>query len=63
LIVASKEDEQEATYTFNMIELSSLQNFKDGIVNKLRKARRTLADQQTKLKEMQKNKVETTKEY
>jgi hypothetical protein len=52
LIVASKEDKQEVTYTSNMIELSPLQNFQDGMVNKLKKASRTLADHQAKLKEM-----------
>jgi hypothetical protein len=35
-----------------MIKLSTLQNFRDGMGNKLKKARRTLADHQAKLKEM-----------
>ena len=58
LIVNSIEDEQrEATYTSNMIKLIPLQNFRDNMVNKLKKARRTLTDHQAKLKEMRKAKV------
>jgi hypothetical protein len=56
LIVASEEDEQEVTYTSNIIDLKHLQSIQDGIVSKLKKARRTLADQENKLKEMQKTK-------
>jgi hypothetical protein len=58
LIVDSIEDEQrEATYTSNMIKLTALQNFRDNMANKLKKARRTLTDHQAKLKEMRKAKV------
>jgi hypothetical protein len=58
LIVDSIEDEQrEATYTSNMIKLTPLQNFRDNMANKLKKARRTLTDHQAKLKEMRKAKV------
>jgi hypothetical protein len=57
LIVDSIEDEREVTYTSNMIKLSTLQNFRDGMGNKLKKARRTLADHQAKLKEMWRAKV------
>jgi len=57
LIVDSIEDEQEATYTSNMIKLSPIQNFQDDMVNKLKKARRTLADQLAKLKEIRQAKV------
>ncbi len=56
MIVASKEDKQEVTYTSNIIDLKHLQSVRDGIVSKLKKARRTLADQQNKLKEMRKTK-------
>ena len=57
LIVDSIEDEREATYTSNMIKLTPLQNFRDNMVNKLKKARRTLTDHQAKLKEMRQAKV------
>ena len=57
LIVDSIEDEREATYTSNMIKLTPLQNFRDGMVNKLKKARRMLTDHQAKLKEMRQAKV------
>jgi hypothetical protein len=40
-----------------MIKLTPLQNFQDNMVNKLKKARRTLTDHQAKLKEMRKTKV------
>jgi len=40
-----------------MIELNPLQNFRDGMVNKLKKACRVLADHQAKLKEMRRAKV------
>ena len=40
-----------------MIELNPLQNFRDGMVNKLKKACRVLADHQAKLKEMRQAKV------
>ena len=39
------------------IKLSPLQNFRDGMVSKLKKARLTLADHQAKLKEMRRAKV------
>ena len=57
LIVDSIKDKREATYTSNMIKLTPLQNFRDDMVNKLKKARRTLADHQAKLKEMRQAKV------
>jgi hypothetical protein len=57
LIVVSKEDTQEGTCHSNLILLNNLQKIWDGIVDKLRKARCTLADQQTKLKEMRRAKV------
>ena len=57
LIVDSIEDGQEVTYMSNMIKLSPFQNFQDGMVNKLKKVRRTLADHQAKLKEMRRVKI------
>jgi hypothetical protein len=57
LIVDSIEDGQEVTYKSNMIKLSPFQNFQDGMVNKLKKVRRTLADHQAKLKEMRRVKI------
>jgi hypothetical protein len=57
LIIDSIEDERQATYKSNMIKLTPLQNFRDGMVNKLKKARRTLTDHQAKLKEMRRAKV------
>ncbi len=59
LIVASQEesDEREVTYHSNVIQLNKLQAFCDAIVNKLKKARCTLAKQQTKLNKMRKGKV------
>ena len=63
LVVTSWEDKQEVTYTSNMIKLCPLQNFWDGIVNKIRKARWMLAEQHTKLKGMQKNEGKKTTKY
>ena len=58
MIVSSiKDEQQDATYTSNMIKLIPLQNFRDNMVNKLKKARCTLTDHQAKLKEMWKAKV------
>ncbi len=59
LIVASQEesDEKEVTYHSNVIQLNNLQDFCDAIVNKLKKAWRTLAEQQTELNEMRKGRV------
>ncbi len=59
MIVASEEesDEREVTYCSNVIQLNNLQAVCNAIVNKLNKARRTLAKQQTKLNEMRKGKV------
>jgi hypothetical protein len=59
LVVASEEesDEQEVTYLSNVIQLKRLQVVWDAIVDKLRRVRRTLAEQQTKLNEMQKVKA------
>jgi hypothetical protein len=55
LVAASEEEsnKQEVTYHSNMIQLKNLQVVWDAIVDKLRKACRTLAEQQTLLKEMQ----------
>ena len=59
MIVASEEesDEREVTYHSNVIELKKIQAVRDSIVNKLKKARRSLAEQQTKLHDMRKVKV------
>jgi hypothetical protein len=57
LIVVSEGDDREANYQSNVIILNSLQSSRDGIVNKLKKARRTLANQQSKLNGMRKGKV------
>jgi len=59
LIVASEEesDEREVTYHSNVIELKKIQAVCDSIANKLKKARRSLAEQQTKLHYMRKVKV------
>jgi hypothetical protein len=57
LIVASKENAQDGTYHSNLIHLNNLQKIWDGIINKLRKERHTLANQQTKMKEMRQAKV------
>jgi hypothetical protein len=57
LIVVFEEDTHDGTYHSNLILSNNLQKIWDGIVDKLRKARRTLADQQTKLKEMRRAKV------
>jgi hypothetical protein len=47
LVVASEEesDKQEVTYHSNVIQLKNLQVVRDAIVDKFRKARRTLAEQ------------------
>jgi len=49
LIVASEEesDEREVAYHSNVIELKNIQAVRDSIVNKLKKARRSLAEQET----------------
>jgi len=57
LIVASKEDNDNCIYHSNRLQFNNLKKIQDGFVNKLKKARRTLADQQTKLKEMRQSKV------
>jgi hypothetical protein len=53
----ANDDEEVSTYESNVIKLKHLQNLRDVIVEKLKKARRTLANQQTKLKEMRRAKV------
>ncbi len=50
-------NERELTYHSNVIQLNNLQAVCNAIVNKLKKARHTLAEQQTKLNEMRKGKV------
>jgi hypothetical protein len=60
LIVDSIEVEREVTYPPNMIELTPLQNFRDGMVNKLKMARHTLANHQAKLKELRQKGKRTT---
>jgi hypothetical protein len=59
LVVASEgeSNEREVTYCSNVVQLKTLQVVQDAIIDKLRKARRTLAEQQTKLNEMQKVKA------
>ncbi len=57
LIVVSEGDDREANCQSKVIILNNLQSSRDGTVNKLEKARRTLADQQSKLNEMRKGKV------
>jgi hypothetical protein len=57
LVVASQDDGQEESYQSNVIRLNELQRFRDGIANKLKKAHLTLANQQSKLKEMRKGRV------
>ena len=57
LIVDSIEDVREATYTSNMIKLTPLQNFRDDMVNKLKKAHHMLTVHQAKLEEVQQAKV------
>jgi hypothetical protein len=57
LVVVSQDDGRESTYQSNMIHLKDLQRSRDAIANKVKKARLTLADQQTKLIEMRKGKM------
>jgi hypothetical protein len=49
--------EEVNTYKANVMKLKHLQDFCNGIVVKLKKACRTLADKQAKLKEMRQTKV------
>ncbi len=53
LIVASDDGNDNGIYHSNMLQFNNLKKIWDGFINKLKKARHTLADQQTKLKEMQ----------
>ncbi len=53
LIVASEKNNDDGTYHSNMLQFNNLKKIRDGFVDKLKKARRTLADQQTKSREMQ----------
>ena len=57
LVVASQDDGQDDSYQSNMIRLNELQRSRDAIANKLKKAHLALANQQSKLNEMQKGKV------
>ncbi len=59
LVGASEEksDKQEFTYHSNVIQFKNLQVVWDAIIDKFRKARCTLAEQQTKLNKMQKVKA------
>jgi hypothetical protein len=57
LIVATEEDNDDGTYHSNMLQFNNLKKIRDGFINKLKKAHRTLADQQTKLKKMRQSKV------
>jgi hypothetical protein len=50
-------EEEVRSYESNVIKLKHLQDLRDSIVEKLKKARRKLADQQAKLKEMRQAKV------
>jgi hypothetical protein len=61
LVVASEEEsnKREVTYHSNVIQLKNLQVVWDAIIDKLRKALRTLAEQQIKLNKMQQASVET----
>jgi hypothetical protein len=57
LVVASQDDGQDESYQSNLMRLNELQCSRDAIANKLKKARLALANQQSKLNEMQKGKV------
>jgi hypothetical protein len=50
-------EEEVRSYKSNVIKLKHLQDLRDSIMEKLKKARRKLANQQAKLKEMRQAKV------
>ena len=53
IILASNNEQEEATHHENLLTLKSLGDTRNRLVNKLKQARRTLTDQQVKLKAMQ----------
>ena len=53
----TNDDEEVRTHELNMNKLKNLQDLRNGIIKKLKKARRALIEQQAKLKEMHREKV------
>jgi hypothetical protein len=53
IVSASNNEQEEATHRVNLLTLKDLSDTRDRLVNKLKRARRKLSDQQLKLKAMQ----------
>jgi hypothetical protein len=53
ILLANNNEQDKLTHRINELMLKNLANIRNCLVNKLKRARRTLADQQLKLKVMQ----------